>query len=83
MAVEMEAETLYMTAARSGKNALAICTVIIKKKTGEYVKKGETVATLYTNKSDELNTASEKYLKALTVCDVRPSKKPLIYKIIR
>lgn len=35
MAVEMEAAALYMTAARSGKNALAICTVSDHMITGE------------------------------------------------
>ena len=35
MAIEMEAAALYMTAARAGKNALAICTVSDHILTGE------------------------------------------------
>ena len=35
LAVEMEAAALYMNAARSGKNALAICTVSDHLLTGE------------------------------------------------
>ena len=35
LAVEMEAAALYMTAARCGKNALAICTVSDHLLTGE------------------------------------------------
>ena len=35
MAVEMEAAALYMTAARCGKNALAVCTVSDHLLTGE------------------------------------------------
>ena len=35
MAIEMEAAALYMNAARSGKNALAICTISDHLLTGE------------------------------------------------
>lgn len=41
LAVEMEAAALYMTAARSGKNALAICTVSDHILTGEATTAGE------------------------------------------
>ncbi len=35
LATEMEAAALYMTAARAGKNALAICTISDHMRTGE------------------------------------------------
>lgn len=41
LAVEMEAAALYMTAARAGKNALAVCTISDHLLTGESLSAGE------------------------------------------
>lgn len=56
--------------------------IILKKKTGDYVKKGDIVAELYTNKEEKLSFAEELFLRALSFSEIAPEKKPLIYKVI-
>ena len=53
------------------------------KKTGDFVKKGEVVAKLFTNNEKTIDTAKERYLGALKFTNEKPQPKPLIYKIIR
>ena len=57
--------------------------IVIYKKTGERVKRGETLCVLYTRNREILKEASETYLNALTIGREKPEKKPFIYKIIR
>ena len=57
--------------------------IVIYKKTGERVKRGETLCVLYTRNREILKEASETYLNALTIGLEKPEKKPFIYKIIR
>ncbi len=57
--------------------------IIINKKTNDFVCKGELLATLYTNKSDDiLNSAKNKYLSALSFSKNEPTNYNLIYKTI-
>ena len=56
--------------------------IIINKKTGDFVKKGETLCTLYTNNPDILTKASEEYLSALEFSVTPINRPPLIYKTI-
>ncbi len=56
--------------------------IIINKKTGDFVKKGETLCTLYTNNHDILTKASEEYLSALEFSVTPINRPPLIYKTI-
>ncbi len=56
--------------------------IIIDKKTGDKIKKGEKIATLFTNNETSLQDAEKTYLSALTVSAEEPEEKPLIYKII-
>ena len=56
--------------------------IIIDKKTGDKIKKGEKIATLFTNNETSLQDAEKTYLSALTVSAEKPEEKPLIYKII-
>ncbi len=56
--------------------------IILKKKTGDEVKKGDTIATLYTNNESAIPQAQEKYLDAVTVSETEPEKAPLVFKII-
>ena len=56
--------------------------IIINKKTGDFVKKGETLCTLYTNNHDILTKASEEYLSALEFSNTQISRPPLIYKTV-
>lgn len=57
--------------------------IIIYKKTGEKIWKGEKIATLLTNNKQSLADAEKMYLSAVCVSSEKPQSKPLIYKIIR
>ena len=57
--------------------------IILCKKTGDRVKKGDTLATLYTNNRQSIASAEKLFLEALTVSDEKNEECPLIYKIIR
>ncbi len=56
--------------------------IIIKKKTGDCCKPGDTLATLYTDKEDKLAVAEETYLSALRFSAMKPSRQELVYKVI-
>jgi purine-nucleoside phosphorylase len=58
MAVEMEAAALYMTAARAGKKALALCTVSNSILTGEEMPVEDRERTLNQMIETALNTAA-------------------------
>lgn len=57
--------------------------IVIEKKTGDAVRRGDILATLYSNNAESLGAAEEKYLSALCIGDEKPDEKPLIHKIIR
>ena len=57
--------------------------IILDKKTGESVKKGERLCTLYTEKEDTLGPAEEEFLRSFSFGRKAPEEKPLIYRIIR
>ncbi len=57
--------------------------IVLSKKVGDRVEKGEALATLYTNCEDKLKDAKSRFAAAVTVGNKAPEKKPLIYKIIR
>lgn len=57
--------------------------IIIYKKTGDKIEKGEKIATLFTNKEGEIPAAEKMYRDALCISEEKPEQKPLIYKIIR
>jgi len=57
--------------------------IIISKKTGDFVTRGEVIATLYTNKEETLPLSAETYLGAITLGDGAPDKETLIYKTVR
>lgn len=57
--------------------------IIISAKTGDRVKTGDVLCTLYTNSEASLKAAEERYKSAVTIEDAAPQKSPLIYKIIR
>ena len=54
--------------------------IILHKKTGDYVKSGETIAALYSN--SDTQTAIEIMRSAVEITDTKPEKQPLIYDII-
>lgn len=57
--------------------------ILVKKKTGDAVQKGEEIARLYTNDATATEPAAKRYLNALTVGTEPPEKTGLIFDIIR
>ncbi len=57
--------------------------IILLKKTGEKVSKGEIIAELRTNNKSCIEHARELFLSAISFSETAPEEKPLIYKIIR
>ncbi len=55
--------------------------IILNKKTGDFVKKGEKLCTIYTNNPETFNKIN--YFDAIEFSDVEPQKQPLIYDVIR
>lgn len=53
--------------------------IILNKKTGDLVNKGDVLATLYTNNQDKLCNAEKIFLSAVEFSDEKPDKEPLIY----
>lgn len=53
--------------------------IILHKKTGEQVKKGDVLAALYTSKEELFKAAAEKYKKSIFIEDEAPKKEPLVY----
>lgn len=56
--------------------------IILNKKTGDYVSKGDTVATLYSDIEGSFAGAEEKLLSAITFSETAPEKESLVYKTI-
>ncbi len=56
--------------------------IILHKKTGDKVEKGDVIAELFTNKEDKIDSAKALFLEAVTIGDSMPEGKPLIYKVI-
>lgn len=56
--------------------------ILVHKKIGDYVKKGDCLATIYGNVRDKVQMAAQEAIKAFTFCDGRPKRLPIIKKII-
>ncbi len=52
--------------------------IILRKKTGDKINKGDTVATLYSNNKTSFTCAEERFLEAITVSSEKPVPKKLI-----
>ena len=57
--------------------------IVLKKKYGEAVQAGETIAVLYASEKERLAPAAEKFLSACTVQREKPKEEPLIYELVR
>lgn len=55
--------------------------IILNKKTGDYVNKGEEIATLYFNEGDGIEAAN-KILRATLIGDEPPKKRPMVLDVI-
>ena len=56
--------------------------ISILKKTGDPVRKGNTIAVLHTDREASLPAAEKEYLSGITISLEEPPKRPLIYKVI-
>lgn len=77
--------SVILGAGRENKEALIDFSagIMLYKKTGDKIFKGEKLATLFTNNKISLEGAEKMYRSALFVSSVNPERKPLIYKVIR
>lgn len=57
--------------------------IMLYKKTGDAVRTGDTLCTLFTDKAQTLDMAEKRFLEAVTVGDTAPQHKPLIIEVIR
>lgn len=57
--------------------------IILQKKTGEYIKKGEALAVFCTDDEGRARSAENVFLSAFKFSDAEPEKQKLIYKIIK
>lgn len=57
--------------------------IILIKKTGDMVEKGEVIAKLYTNKENAIPTAEKDFLSAIEITDKKPAEQRLIYEVVR
>ena len=57
--------------------------IVLYKKTGNKVEKGEKIAELHLNDKTKLESAEKMLLSAVTISDRKPEAAPLIYKVIR
>ena len=56
--------------------------IVLKKKMGDYVHKGDIIATIYTSDKNKLNDSENMLLSAYIIRDERPIVDDIIYKII-
>lgn len=57
--------------------------IVLNKKTGDKVEKGDTLATLYSCNEKSFNSSKEKFLSALAFSENPIKEEPLIFEIIR
>jgi pyrimidine-nucleoside phosphorylase len=53
--------------------------IALKKKVGQKVEEGETIAVLYASKEELFAASEEEFLKAVTISGQKPEEEPLIY----
>ncbi len=85
--VDTEAYGLASLALGAGRNTAEDAIdysagIILRKKTGDFVEKGETVATLYANDMEKFAEAERILLTATSFGPTMPEKPPLIYDIV-
>ena len=56
--------------------------IVLHKKTGDFCKKGESLATIYTNKAETLKSAEKCFLEAISFSEDEPKRNELIYKVV-
>ncbi len=53
--------------------------ILLEKKAGDYVKKGDVLAVLHASDEEKAALAKQRFLKAYTVSEKKPEKRPLIF----
>ncbi len=86
-AVDTEAYGLASLALGAGRNTVEdeidySAGIILKRKTGDFVKAGEEIATLYSCNKQSFARAEEILLSATEVCKDKPADEPLVYCIV-
>ncbi len=56
--------------------------ILLRKKAGDAVKVGETVAEFYTDKPDVVDSAKDRITKAFSVSTIRPKDSPLVISVV-
>ncbi len=56
--------------------------IILEKKTGDFIRKGETIARLLTSESSRVKPAEERFLKTIDISETRPEARPLIRAVV-
>ena len=84
-AEEIGISSVILGAGREKKDDIIDMTagIILNKKTGDKIKKGDIIATLYTNNKNSLKSSKEKFIKAVEFSGEKPICIPLIYEIVR
>lgn len=84
-AEKIGSSSVILGAGRVNKGDPIDCTagIILEKKTGEAVKKGEVLATLFSNDETKFEDSEKLFLSAFRFSDEKPQPVPLIYKTVR
>ena len=84
-AEEIGISSVILGAGREKKDDIIDMTagIILNKKTGDIIKKGDIIAILYTNTESTIKSAKEKFLSAIEFSEEKPKEIPLIYEIVR
>lgn len=53
--------------------------ILLIKKTGDYVEKGEVIAKFYTNDKEKIKNAEQKFLSSTYITDVKGEDRPLVF----
>ena len=56
--------------------------IILSKKTGDYVNKGDILATLYASDSSLLSNASERFISSIKIANEKPEKNNILINIV-
>ena len=56
--------------------------IYLNKKTGDFVNKGDVIATLYTEKPETFDAAEKRLLAATVMSDTKPQEMPLVLSVV-
>lgn len=56
--------------------------ILLAKRTGDAVRRGDLIATLFTDREEKISEAGEIFLSSLEFSSEKPKTRPIVYKII-